>query len=96
MAHTVPLSKPLKTHDGEVSELKLRDLTASDMVEARNSPIKMARVGDEVTHEYRYDVIMKLASRLSGVDDLILGSLNPRDFHELTAKVVDLWNAAGE
>lgn len=92
----VPLTKPLLTHDGEVMELSFRDLTARDIVEARVPPIKLARVGDEVTQEYRYDVVMKLASALTGVDDLILGKLSAQDFHAVTNEVINRWNASGE
>jgi hypothetical protein len=96
MPTTVPLSKALTTHKGDVNELVLRDLDARDMVEVRQPPIKLARVGDEVTQEYRYDVVMKLASLLTGIDDLVLGKLSAGDFHKLTGAVVDAWNASGE
>lgn len=96
MANTVPLSKPLKSHQGEITELTLRELTARDIVEARQSPIKIARVGEEVVHEYRYDVVMKLASMMTGHDEGVLGGLKGGDFHKLTAAVVDEWNRLGE
>lgn len=98
MPRTVPLSRPLKTHDGEVSELKFRDMTASDIVMGRVAPYKVVVSKDGTEHhdEYRYDIIMELASRLCGVDDLLLGSLSAKDFHAVTLAVVLLWNAAGE
>jgi hypothetical protein len=96
MPITVPLSKALTTHSGDVNELVLRELNARDMVEVRQPPIKLARVGDEVTQEYRYDTIMKLASLLTGIDDLVLGKLSAKDFHNVVAAVVDAWNASGE
>lgn len=96
MAEPIPLSRPLKTHKGEITELTLRELDARDIVEARQSPIKIGRVGEEVVHEYRYDVVMKLASMLTGHDEVVLGGLKGGDFHKLTAAVVDEWNRLGE
>jgi hypothetical protein len=98
MPFTVPLSKPLKTHDGEVTQLTLRDLTASDIVMARVPPVKLIANSkeDEEHAEFRYDIIMQLASRLTGIDDLILGGLSARDFHAVANAVVKLWNASGE
>lgn len=94
MAEKFPLSKPLTTHDGEVSELSLRDLTAADIVRAKSPPVKLI-AGDQ-SAEYRYDIIMELASAMTGVDDIILGKLTPKDFHRLASRVVALWNASGE
>lgn len=98
MAKTIPLSKPLKTHEGEVSKLELRDMQASDIVLARVAPYRVVETkeGGEQHVEYRFDVVMQLASRLSGVDDLVLGALSAKDFHAVTLAVVQLWNAAGE
>ena len=92
----VLLSKPLKTHKGEVTSLELRELSARDIVEARQSPIKISHVGDEVVHEYRYDVVMRLASMMTGHDEIVLGAMKGGDFHMLTAAVVDEWNRLGE
>ncbi len=94
MASTVPLSKPLLTHSGEVSELILRELTAADIVAVKQSPFKVTVLPDKTTVvEQRYDVLMTLGSRLSGVDDLVLGKLSAPDFHKLTNAVIEEWNA---
>lgn len=98
MAKTIQLSKPLKTHAGEVAEITFRDMSAADIVEARIAPYRVIERKDESeTHlEYRFDVVMLLAARLSGIDDLVLGGLSAKDFHNATLAVVNLWNAAGE
>jgi hypothetical protein len=98
MAKTIPLSSPLKSHDGEITKLELRDMTASDIVLARVAPYRIveSKNEDERHTEYRFDIVMQLASRLSGIDDLVLGGLKAKDFHAVTLAVVQLWNAAGE
>lgn len=98
MPITVPLSKKLTTHNGDVDKLELRDMTATDIVAARFPPVRVIeKRGDDDMHmEFRYDIIMQLASSLSGVDDILLGSLNAKDFHAVSNAVVRLWNASGE
>ncbi len=96
MTEKLPLSKPLKTHDGEVSELTLRELTAADIVQAKSPPLKFITQDGEQVAEYRYDVIMQLAVKATGIDDIVLGRLAPKDFHALSSRVVGLWNASGE
>lgn len=98
MPKTVPLSRPLKTHSGEVSELVFNDLTAKDIIEARMAPVKATakRGSDEVTVEYRYDIVARLAAASCGHDELLLESLTAKDFHKVTEAVVELWNASGE
>lgn len=103
MAKTIPLSKPLLTHDGELKELKLRELTAADIVSVKVSPFKVtvlpgtpgAAVDDRKTEvEQRYDVLMALAARLTGIDDILLGKLKGSDFQKLTQAVIEEWNAS--
>jgi hypothetical protein len=97
MAKTVPLTKPLKTHDGEVMKLELRGLQANDIVAMKTSPFQVIRreAGD-VELIVKYDVMMQYLSRLSGVDDLILGGMDGQDFQRACSVVGDIWNGLGE
>lgn len=98
MPITVPLSKKINTHNGEVDKIELREMNATDIVSARYPPVRVIeKRGDDDMHmEFRYDIIMQLASRLSGIDDILLGDLNAKDFHAVSNAVVKLWNASGE
>jgi hypothetical protein len=96
MTNTVSLSTPIKTHDGETSLLTFRAIAARDIVAVRVPPVKFVEAGNESHTEYRYDVVMQLASRLTGVDDILLGSLSAKDFHAVSQKVLAIWNASGE
>jgi hypothetical protein len=96
MSVLVPLSKPLKTHDGDVSVITLRDIEGKDIVAVRVPPVKFIEADGESHTEYRYDVVMQLAARLSGIDDILLGKLNGKDFHALSKAVLNIWNGSGE
>lgn len=96
-AHTVPLSKPLKTHDGEVRELKLRDIDATDIVTMKTSPFQVIRMqSGEVELVVKYDVMMQYLSRLCAVDPILLGKMKGSDFQIACSKVGDIWNGLGE
>jgi hypothetical protein len=97
MANTVLLSKPLKTHDGEVSLLTLRDLDAADIVAMKSSPFQVIRMqSGEVELIVKYDVMMQYLSRLSNLDPILLGKLGGVDFQVACNKVGDIWNGLGE
>ena len=106
MPATVRLSKPLKTHGGEVTELTLRDLVASDLVKMRRSPTTITNMQDLTPNvagparrdkiEYRiepnYDVVMDYLVLLTGLDPIVLGAMPARDFRRATDVVTGLWN----
>ena len=97
MANTVPLSKPITTHDGETSTLTLRNLNAADIVAMKQSPFQVIRrEGGEIELFVKYDVMMLYLSRLTGIDDIILGKLDGQDFQAACNKVGDIWNGLGE
>jgi hypothetical protein len=97
MSKTVSLSGPLKTHEGEVTSLTLRALTAADIVTMRKSPFEIVRKGDgEVEVTIKYDIMMAYMSRLSGVDDLLLSKMSGTDFQLACNAVGEIWNGVGE
>jgi hypothetical protein len=93
---TVTLSKPLKTHNGDLSKLTLREPTARYFFEY-GEPFK-TRVGKNADGEttldfdYDYKVLAKFLTEMvvEGVDDLVLGSLRPIDFFALRTKATHL------
>lgn len=91
MATTFKLSSPLKTHDGEVTELKLKEPRAGLMVKY-NDPFQVKPVKDGDGFEYVFDnkAIMQFASAMSGVDDLILSDLSVSDFMRLRGEIASI------
>lgn len=104
MPRTVPISKPLTTHKGEVTEIELRDITARDMVEMRVGPTSVSTHAEGIGNarvvsqkfDIRYDIAMGYLTRLSGIDEILLGSLKAADFDKCVVAIQELWNEAGE
>ncbi|MEK9282820.1 hypothetical protein MTR72_24850 [Bradyrhizobium sp. ISRA442] len=95
MATTFKLSEPLKTHDGDVTELKLKSPKARLIVKYGDPftirPIKNAK-GENEGYEYIYDneAMMKFASDMTGVDDLLLSDLSVSDFMKLRGEITNV------
>lgn len=92
--NTVKLSKPLKTHAGEVSTLTLQEPTARSFIE-HGEPFKMKVTRDdkdEVSVDFTYDnrIMSKFLSDMSGIDDILLGSLRATDFYALRTKATHI------
>jgi hypothetical protein len=82
---TFKLSSPLKTHDGEITEIKLKEPRASSMVKY-NDPFKVKPVKDAngetegFEFEFNNKPMMQFLSDMTGVDDILLSSLSASDF----------------
>lgn len=102
MPATLTLKAPLKTHEGEVKELTLRDITAKDIIEIRHSPLSLTSVSTgmgamrstEQRVDIRYDVAFQYLVRLTGVDEVILGTIGGSDLTKATNLIVKMWNEA--
>ncbi|MEY9184553.1 phage tail assembly protein [Bradyrhizobium sp. USDA 313] len=90
MTTTFQLSQPLKTHNGEVSELTLKEPKAGLLVKY-NDPFQI-KPTSEGGFEYVFDnkSIMQFAAAMSGVDDLILSDLSVSDFMRLRNKIAEI------
>ena len=64
MQQRVPLSKPLVTDAGEITEITLRDLTAGHVVSIKDMPYVAAFDGEVVTVDNRNDVIARYVCAL--------------------------------
>ncbi|MCA1401932.1 phage tail assembly protein [Bradyrhizobium sp. BRP56] len=95
MTDTVKLSQPLKTHDGMVTELKLKPPKARLVVKYGDPftirPVKNAK-GESESFEYVYDnaSMMQFAADMTGVDDIILGDLTVSDFMKLRGAITNV------
>jgi len=89
---TFKLSRPLKTHNGELTELTLQEPTMRSFI-AHGDPfkIKPAKVeeGEPERAEFVYDNNKALLGFLTdmvvqkGIDDIILSSITSSDFYRL-------------
>jgi hypothetical protein len=82
---TFTLSRPLKTHNGEVTELKLREPRAGSLVKY-NDPFKVKPVkGDDgetegFEFEFNNKPMMQFLADMTGIDDIVLSGLSTSDF----------------
>lgn len=93
---TVTLSKPLKTHRGEVSALTLKEPTARLFLEY-GEPFKSRVVKDEngeqsVEFDYNNKTLGKFLVDMidEQVDDIILGGIVAADFYALRNRATQL------
>ncbi|MDA9523053.1 hypothetical protein XI06_22925 [Bradyrhizobium sp. CCBAU 11434] len=85
------LSQPLKTHDGEVTELKLKDPKAGLLVKYDDPfQIKPAKDGDGFEYVFNNKAVMQFASAMSGVDDLLLADLSVSDFMRIRGEIATI------
>ena len=80
MPATIPLKKPLETHDGAKSSLVLRDPIGGDYVALGKLPFSVKTEGEVREMVPDFKATMAWLSRLSGIDDIILGRLSRADF----------------
>lgn len=108
----VPLSRPLTTHDGVMREIILREPSARDYISLKRLPFSVVfhqtvRPGDmgqdpQSTTERQgelitdFDLAFQWVSRLSGIDTLILGTLNNRDTMRLINSLREIVGQIGE
>lgn len=87
---TVTLSKPLKTHSGEVTAITLKEPTARSY--DHGEPFKVRPISDDSGGGFDFDfnnvVFKKFLSDMTGYDDLVLSGLRASDYLALR------WRAA--
>ena len=94
MADTiVTLTTPIKTHDGEVTTLKLREPKARSFFE-HGEPFKMRVISegdkDRVEFDYNHKILAKFLSDMTGIDDITLGSVTASDYFLLRNAATNL------
>jgi hypothetical protein len=91
----VKLSTPIRTHDGMVSELKLKAPKVTSIVK-HGDPFTIRSVkdsnGEHQQYEYVYDnkAVFKFASDMSGIDDILLSDLSVSDFISVRNAIKDI------
>jgi len=90
---TITLSKPLKTHDGEVTSLKLKEPEAHSFFN-HGEPFKVRVIsdesGDRVDFDFNNGVFKKFLTDMTGVDDILLGKLRAADFMALRTRAAHM------
>src|SRR5258707_15281647 len=86
---TVTLSRPIKSHNGEISEITLKEPTARSFF-SHGEPFKVKVLTDDSGTILEFDffnsVIAKFLTDMTGHDDIILSSLRAADFIHLRSR----------
>lgn len=77
---TIHLRKPLTTHEGQTRVLKLREPVAADFIAMGKLPFKTRGSGDAMEVDVFFDLAAKWLSRLSGVDEILIGQMGRMDW----------------
>lgn len=90
---TVTLSKPIKTHDGEIASITLKEPSARSFF-SHGEPFKVRVVsdesGDRVEFDYNNAVLKHFLADMSGHDDLVLAQLRASDYTLLRQRAVNM------
>lgn len=74
---TFPLKKKIEAHGEELSELKLREPTALDIIEVGN-PVRLDGTNNTIFHDDRK--MQGMIARLAGIPPSSVAQLAPNDF----------------
>ncbi len=93
---TVQLSRPLTTHRGDVSEIALRKPNFGDFIDlGQVENLRFSQSEDGAKQQESvidFERLMRWAVRLSGIDRVILSTLDPIDAYELSKAVIQIAN----
>ncbi|MGE0699266.1 MAG: phage tail assembly protein [Hyphomicrobiaceae bacterium] len=90
-----PLSKPIRTHQGELRELTLRDPVAADYIEIGKVPFDVRGADEDRRATVDFKVAAQWAAALTGLDAILLGQLAAKDWLALVGRVNALLMQAG-
>lgn len=95
--NVINLSKPMVTHQGNVSRLSIRTPNAGDYIDMGGYPFKARGVGSS-NMELEIDFAKTAAwmARLTDVDEVLLRQLPQRDFIQGVEKVIAIVSAQGD
>lgn len=89
--HIFKLSAPLKTHEGEVTELKLKEPKARLAVKyADPFQLRPMKDRDELEYVFNNAAVSQYASEMSGVDEIILADIGIGDFYRLRQEIANI------
>ena len=90
---TVTLASAIKTHDGEVSSILLKEPKARSFFD-HGEPFKVRVIADgdkdRVEFDYDHKVLAKFLRDMSGIDEGILGNISASDYFSMRNAATNL------
>lgn len=96
MPKTIKLKQPIVTHEGEKTEIVLRDPVGADFIAINKMPFSVMGTGDDRMIVPDYRIAVQWITRLSGVDEILLSKLNRDDFLAVINGVGDHMSKEGD
>ncbi|MDE2440505.1 MAG: phage tail assembly protein [Betaproteobacteria bacterium] len=94
MSAVIPLSKPIKAHGDEVSEISLREPTTKDIIELGLPTLIIPGADGQSTGvEIRQPVVARYISRLAAIPMGSVEALAVKDFSLCTAAVMGFFGS---
>lgn len=92
-SHVVQLSKPITTHDGQTTSIRLREPKYRDVMR-NGDPETLILVEGGVVPQSDWPAIERYLTVLSGIDAGLLEQVHVRDVFKLKAAVLGFFRAA--
>lgn len=90
---TFTLSRPLKTHGGDITEITLKEPTAKSYFD-HGEPYKARVISDDAGDRFDIDffnnVFKKFLSDMTGLDEIILSGMHAADYTRLRVLVTTM------
>lgn len=96
MTTTIKLSKPIKAHGEEITEINLREPTGGDVMDIGYPYLIIIGEGDEQALELRPKVIARYVSKLGDIPPSSLKEIHPSDFSSMTGVVMGFFGVEAE
>jgi hypothetical protein len=74
------LSRPLRTHKGDVTEITLKEPTAGTFIRAKRDPYKIRIIDGKPDCDFDPVASMAFLCEMTGLDEIVLGALPAIDF----------------
>ena len=82
------LSRPLRTHKGDLSELTLKEPTARSFIRAKRDPYTVKFEDDKATYTFDSAATLAFLVDMTGHDEITLEALPAADFMALRWEMV--------
>ncbi|MCK9389763.1 MAG: phage tail assembly protein [Sulfuritalea sp.] len=93
---SIKLSKPIKAHGEEISEIELREPTGADVMELGYPYLLIIGEDDAQAMELRPKVVCRYVAKLGKIPPSSLNEVSPADFGQMTGVVMGFFGVEAE
>lgn len=92
----IVLAAPIKSHKGEIRELRMRKPVAADFIEIGRMPFDVRGEGEDKRAIVDFKLAATWLARLTDHDEIVIGQLSQLDFMLAVARINVLLTGAGK